>query len=684
MLCPFWGVTAQEVDVLVDTTAIKDVLEDAEQHIMTGELQQAREKIGRAEMWAKERSFTKGMQLAQLRLGDYYLNAQFFDSAKSVLENAIEDYPESRYTRNYLNLLGTTFRYLNENDKAIKTFEQTLSILDPQKDEKAIVSVNQNMAAVYQSMGMKAEALERYMYSVEFSENIKDTTILIVSLNSLGNALNSYEDYDQAIYYIERSLVLARQKNYRLDELRGLTNLAISKLSLGMADEALALYEEALALSKEVRPDTPPFQILFNIGNAYLKLENAEKAEMYFKESLEYCEQFSIPEGIFYNLIGLGNTADLKDNYEGAIIWYTKALTISKQYNFPQFEQESLEYLSASNKALGYYEAALNYFEQFASLSDSLHNLEAEKEFADLKSQLDLGRQTEINQLLQEKQLQQENWIHVQYVFILTAIVIIVLILVILRNAYISNKEIKGANERLRTQTEETEKLNKELQKLFSIISHDLRSPLTSLKGMIFLLRNKNLNEEELDKFTTDLDHSIERNIDVLEDLFAWARDQMSGMELKKEKVKIYPVIHQVIANLENRAAEKGVKIENKIGENAEVVGDSYGLTVIFRNLLSNAIKFTKQGDSITFFTRVEENALAICVTDTGVGMSKETVEALFSENGISFSKLGTSGERGTGFGLSIIKDFVHKQGGTITVKSEEGKGSEFCICLPR
>ena len=90
MLCPFWGVTAQEVDVLVDTTAIKDVLEDAEQHIMTGELQQAREKIGRAEMWAKERSFTKGMQLAQLRLGDYYLNAQFFDSAKSVLEKVVQ------------------------------------------------------------------------------------------------------------------------------------------------------------------------------------------------------------------------------------------------------------------------------------------------------------------------------------------------------------------------------------------------------------------------------------------------------------------------------------------------------------------------------------------------------------------------------------------------------------------
>lgn len=668
----------------VDSTTIKHLLEEVEQDIMRGELQTAREKIGEAETQAKKMGFAKGVELAQLRFGDLYLNAQFYDSAKSVLQQAIEDYPESRYMRNYLNLLGTTYRYLNENERAIETFEQTLSILDPETDRKSIVGVNQNMGAVYQSMGMQAEALERYMYSVEFSESIGDTAVLIVALNSLGNALNSYEDYEQAAYYIERSLTLARQQNYRVDELRALTNLAISKLNLDAPDESLALYDEALVLSKEIRPNTPPFQILFNIGNAHLKLKDADKAKAFFEESLGYCEQFSIPEGIYYNLIGLGNAADLEENYNEATGWYSRALEIARDYNFLEFELESLENLAASNKALSNYKVALDYFEQFTNLSDSLHNLEAEKEFADLKSQLDLRRQTEINGLLQEKQEQQEKWIRVQYVFILAAVIIIILILVILRTAYISNKEIKLANEQLRTQTMETEKLNRELQKLFAIISHDLRSPLASLKGMIDLFRNKNLNEEELDLFTTELDNSIERNIEVLEELFAWARDQMTGMELKKERVRVSPVIRQVIINIENRAKEKGVKIENRIGENAEVIGDSYGLTLIFRNLLSNAVKFTHEGDTITFSSRELDNWLEICVIDTGVGMTQKTVESLFSEGGISFSKLGTSGERGTGFGLSIIQDFVKKQGGTISVKSEEGKGSEFCIRLPR
>ena len=682
LLSPLQVVLGQQTDT--DSTAIKNLLNEAEQDIMVGEMQSAREKIARAENQAMESGYQIGVELAQLRFGDLYLNIQFFDSAKTVLENAIDDYPDSRYMRNYLNLLGTTYRYLNENEKAIQTFERALSILDSVKDQKAIVGVNQNMAAVYQSMGMKAEALERYIKAVDFSESVGDTAVLVVALNSLGNALNSYEDYEQATYHIERSLTLARQHNYRVDELRALTNLAISKLSLDNPGEALSLYEEALELSKEIRPNTPPFQILFNIGNVYLKLEDAEKATTYFEESLGYCEQFDIPEGIFYNVIGLGNAADLKENYSEAIGWYSRALRLAREHNFTQFEQESLEYLAASNKATGNYEAALGYFEQFSSLSDSMHDLEAEKEFADLKSRLDLDRQTEINQLLEKKQEQQEKRLRIQVVLIFTAIVIIILILVILRNARNSNREIKLANERLRKQTEETDKLNKELQKLFAIISHDLRSPLASLKGMIDLFRYKTLSEEELEMFTANLENSIERNIDVLEDLFSWARDQMSGMELKKERVKIYPVIQQVIANIEDRATEKGVTIENKIGKSAELIGDSYGLTLIFRNLLSNAVKFTQQGDSITFFNRVEDGALEICVSDTGVGMSQETVESLFSDSGVSFSKLGTSGERGTGFGLSIIQDFVNKQGGTITVKSEEGKGSEFCIRLPR
>lgn len=668
----------------VDTTMIKHLLEEAEQDIMRGELQTAREKIGRAETQAKKMDFAKGVELAQLRFGDLYLNAQFYDSAKTVLQQAIEEYPESRYMRNYLNLLGTTYRYLNEYERAIETFEQTLSILDPEKDERAIVGVNQNMATAYQSMGMKAEALERYMYAVEFSEDRKDTTTLIVSLNSLGNALNSYEDYEQAIYYIERSLDLAREKNYRLDELRGLTNLAISKLSLDMDDEALELYEEALALSKEVRPNTPPFQILFNIGNAHLKLKDAEKAKAYFEESLGYCEQFSIPEGIYYNLIGLGNAADLEENYNEATGWYSRALEIARDYNFLEFELESLENLAATNKAMSKYEVALEYFEQFTNLSDSLHNLEEEKEFADLKSQLDLRRQTEINGLLQEKQEQQEKRLRNQYIIIVAAVVIKILIVIILIIMWRRNKDIKKANAEIRAQREEAEKLNKELNKLFAIISHDLRSPLGSLKGLLFLMRNNDLSQKELEQLADDLDESIQQNIDVLQDLFSWAKDQMSGITLKKETIELYPVIEQVIENQVNRANEKGVEIINKVDPASQVLADSYGLTLIFRNLLSNAVKFTKNGDSITFFNRENEDYVEVCVSDTGVGMSEETLKSLFSEDGVTFSKTGTSGERGTGFGLSIIQDFVNKQGGTISVKSEEGKGSEFCIRLPR
>lgn len=676
----FLGSSAFAQEQTVDTTAIKQWLDEANVEINQGEMTSAKEKIRKARYWSEELNFQKGIERSQLRLGDYYLTSNLYDSAQVVLESAVNDYPESEFQVHYLNLLSTVYRYKNENEKAIESYRLALSKVDTLNDKRMIIAINQNMAGAYQNLGMKTEALERFMTSVEWSEAYKDTAILVVALNSLGNALNEFGEYDQAGFYLERSIALAEMKNLRVDILRATINMANVKSNLGQMEEALSLYNEALELSKEVRPNTPPFQILYNIGNTYLKMGRLSEAKSNFEESLKYCNQFSIPQGIYYNSIGLGKVAEEQKRFSDALKWFDEASEIAESSGIAQFRTESLESLYRVSKQLELYGTALNYYERYKTLSDSLNNLEKEKEFEELKNELELRRQTEINTLLQEKQAQQETRLQFQFILIIAAIAIIILILVILRNSRNSNKDISEANIQLQSQRSELEKLNGEMNKLFAIIAHDLRAPLSSLKGMLYLVKEGELNEDEITQFSEELETSLQRNIEVMEDLFEWAKDQMSGITLISENVDMNELVGKVIAKQEHRAGKKGISVINEVDEDCRIESDPNALTLIFRNLLSNAIKFTETGDSVQFTSKVTNKGIEICVIDNGVGMSEEIQAKVFSNTSISFSQTGTQGEKGTGFGLSIVKEFVNKLGGEIRVESKEGSGTKFCI----
>lgn len=680
----FLGSSAFAQGQNVDTTAIKEWLDEANVEINQGDLSSARKKIDQAMYWSEELNFQKGIERSKLRLGDFYLTSNLYDSAQVTLESAVNDYPESEFQIHYLNLLSTVYRYKNENEKAIESYRLALSKVDTLNDKRMIIAINQNMAGAYQNLGMKSEALERFMTSVEWSEAYKDTAILVVALNSLGNALNEFGEYDQAGFYLERSIALAKTKNLRVDILRATINMANVKSNLGQMEEALALYNNALELSKEVRPNTPPFLILYNIGNTYLKMGRLSEAKYNFEESLKYCNQFSIPQGIYYNSIGLGNVAEKQNNFTSAMKWYNEASEIAEGSGISQFQTESLESLYRVSKQLELYGTALNYFERYTALSDSLNDLEKEKEFTELKNQLELKRQTEINLLLQEKQAQQETQLQFQLILIIAAVFIIILILIILRNSRRSNRAMSEANVQLQEQRAELEKLNGEMNKLFAIIAHDLRAPLSSLKGMLYLVKEGELDQDEITEFSEELETSLQRNIEVMEDLFSWAKDQLSGITLTKEQVHVHELVEKVISKQEHRAIKKNITLVNEIEVDCILDSDPNALTLVFRNLLSNAIKFTDTGDAVRFSSKKTGKGIEICVIDTGIGMTDDVLERVFSNTSISFSKDGTQGEKGTGFGLSIVKEFVNKLGGEIRVESKEGQGTKFCIRFPK
>jgi len=223
----------------------------------------------------------------------------------------------------------------------------------------------------------------------------------------------------------------------------------------------------------------------------------------------------------------------------------------------------------------------------------------------------------------------------------------------------------------------------------FSIIAHDLKSPFNTLLGFSNLLVNQldNFDREKQKKFINAINQNIKSTYNLLENLLLWSQTQRGTIDFKPRKENLYLQVTETYSLLNQQAQSKSIILEHKIPENIYIWADKNMLQTILRNLISNAIKFTPRGGNIILNTelKVDKNGQSyaqISIKDNGAGISKEKQNQLFkiSEN---ISTKGTEGESGTGLGLILSKEFVKKHGGKIWVKSELGKGCEFCFTIP-
>lgn len=665
------------LQVELDTTQVNNWVKESLQDIYAGEFSEARTKIRQIEEWSLKLDFQEGIEKAGIRMADIFLYEQKYDSSEIVLKKLLEKYPKARNKASILNLLATAYRYKNNFEKAIETYQELLVTAEEKSDGRMFAAVHQNLGVAYMNMGKSVEGLNSYLLSIEYAEAEKDTNFLVIALNNLGDSYNTLGNYEEGEFYLKKSIRLAREKNMIPDLTKALTNLATLKSNTKDFDRSLELYEEALALSQKFRPDSPPVILLYNMGNLALKMEEPDKADNYFRESLKYSKELNISPGIYHNSGGLGNVAEQKGDYQNAIEWHEKAYDVALKLNSNPFIQDSRQKLYHLYKLGNSYAKALYYLEAYKALSDSLFDLEKEKELAELENEFELKRQSEINELLTEKQAHQEFRLKVQYILIIVSFIVIILVLYFLHSTRKVSKEKTDAYNQLTRQ-------RKELNKLFAIIAHDLRTPLSSLQGILFLLKNDELSRDEVDSFASQIEDTVQNNIEVMEDLLSWAKGQMTGITFVKEEVNIFGLINTVISKQEYRFGLKELHIHNEIDQDLLIKSDGNAIKLIMRNLLSNSIKFTKSGGSIRFTSTEKGNRVQLCVSDTGIGMSKEIQDKVFSNNSITFSTDGTKGEKGTGFGLSLIKEFVKKLNGSITIESEEGKGTKFCIELDK
>ncbi len=246
-------------------------------------------------------------------------------------------------------------------------------------------------------------------------------------------------------------------------------------------------------------------------------------------------------------------------------------------------------------------------------------------------------------------------------------------------------KLVQKRTARLIAANEQLRELNASKDKFFSIISHDLRSPFTTILGYTRVIAEEGLEyfeRDELKVLFDDLATSTENLYKLLENLLTWSRVQLGGMDFQPASIDIHEIVAWNVSLFASQANYKEVALSHAVPEHTYAYADQNMVDTVVRNLISNALKFTGAAGSIVVSSNMMNTYLEVAVSDSGVGIEQENIEHLFRID-TKYKTTGTAGEKGTGLGLILCKDFIEKNQGRIWVESEVGKGTTFAFTLP-
>jgi two-component system sensor histidine kinase/response regulator len=254
-------------------------------------------------------------------------------------------------------------------------------------------------------------------------------------------------------------------------------------------------------------------------------------------------------------------------------------------------------------------------------------------------------------------------------------------LLVIVLALLFFKKEQKDYEGQVEEKNRELEKLNSTKEKLFSIIAHDLRSPIAQLKNSLDLVNRGQISPETFQQITSKLSSEVDHLHSTLDNLLRWSMSQFHGIKAVPEKINLADVVNRQALLFKQSLEQKNIKFSQH-GTGVFVLADPDHIMLIIRNLLSNAIKYSYADGSISIRASIEDDTILIEVADTGIGMSDAMQESIFNTNHV-VSSTGTFNEKGTGLGLKLCKEFIEKNNGEMWVKTAAEKGTIVYISLP-
>jgi two-component system sensor histidine kinase/response regulator len=615
------------------------------------------------------------------------------------LEKALTHYPHEDTTKvQLLNRICWENRLLNFA-KAAHFGKRGLALAKRLDYQIGIIKSLSFLGVTYINEGNHPLALQNFLEALEYAEKNKNYVEIAYTYNNLGKLY--YNEKNAKLYkqYFAKALEYARKTTNQDVLAYSLRNVAFGYEEEKNYPKALQYHLEALKIREHLHASTYLISALHLTGACYAELGDFKNAFLCFDRALRLTpESNTILDRA--DVLNAKARAFLKmNNYDSALRCVTESYQIAQQKNAWEWIKIAADIYYNIYYTKKDYSQALQYHVIRSTYEDSIMNEGRMIKIKQLVLKHEFEEKERERAVIEEKKdiLQTEELKRVQLYLAIVLVALIASVVVgylLLRakrqqetNNWLltkKNEQIAAQAHELSLQAEQLKELNSIKNKLFSIISHDLRSPFSALAGALPLLETGSFTPEETSLILSDIKRMTDSASEMLENLLQWARSQMNTIRVNPEQLVVWRLVQQKVALYTEIAKNKSITIVNQTQPTAIVYADRNHVLLILRNLIGNAIKFTPEGGKIFIYAQANElnNSLIISVKDTGVGMNETTRHQIFGSDEL-FSTQGTAGEKGTGLGLLLCKEFVEKNGGKIWVESELGIGTTFSFSLP-
>ena len=601
---------------------------------------------------------------------------------------------------------GKAYFKKGQKDTAYHVLDQVLAQAQLRENRIYEIKARSQKGICLQEDYQFEEAINHLIQAEKLLENKDPIDLRFDILYALAITHRKMKDYTSALKYfsyLEENYLYQLDTEQRFNLFMGKGNVYAVQREY---EKTEALFNKAYHEIQLIDHPTKLASITYNLGALYYRQKRYPEAEEFIQRSLEANLKIGDQVSIERCYRVLGTIQMDQDNYAEAEDYFFKALQIAKAIDHKKsilgnYKNLYLNYWHRGyeNKTVEDLDQALNYMDLYQKLNDSLYQTETAEKILELEKQYETEKKNSQITLLEQENLLKEDQLYIQRTqrnFLIIFIVLVCGILGIFIYFYYYhqkvNKLLQLQSKRILSQRNKISIQNKKLQKsvdtqnkLFAIIGHDLRSPLVSISNVAkligFYMEDKRY--DELEKAALMMEQKNDQVLELTDNLLSWAKSQSDDLKPFFEPVSLKEIVEDCYELYQPIAAAKAIRLIHADTDDLVAWADRNMLKTICRNLINNAIKFTPKGGEIKVSYCLKDKLAELCIQDSGVGIEPERLPILF-QLGQDKGTEGTAGEKSSGLGLAVCKEFAIALQGTIRVESQVGEGSRFCVQILR
>jgi len=555
----------------------------------------------------------------------------------------------------------------------------------------------------YELVGDYANMLSSYHRSLAIAEHIGNTRLIARANVNIALFYKQVGEYDQARQLMEKVSELCKKSGDTIQSAYVFSHLSDLAFRQQQYNPALTYARQALQIATLVKNAQDIASYNNDIGKILVaKGAWQEAIDQHYQPSLDYYRLVGDKLGMTATTTLLAQACLLLKDYPRALQYGQQALAGAQAIRRKKEIQESAKVLADIYEAKDDDRHAFQYFKLYKDFSDSVFNDQTRKQIFAMAAQYDYDqKEAQLKAEQAQKDSLHQQALHRDATLITIAVLLIIsliiLAFVLLRGRKANrqanqlllekNAKIEEQKEAMEHQAVQLLLNNQQKDKLFSIIAHDLRGPLNSLKGLMDFLKEKRLSEQEISTMMTELRRNVDYSSELVSNLLFWASSQLNGIVVTPVVLPLQPAVREILPLYVQQAKDKNVILRDELPPSLAAWADKDMLQVVIRNLLSNAIKFCRSGDSVTISVHPVTGAHAlkeeieICVADTGIGIKADVLEKIRCNE--SVTSYGTAKEKGTGLGMLLCREFAEANKGLFRIESEWGKGCKCYFTVP-